>query len=177
MTGKELRSFRHCQILNKIGYPDLSRKFENWQILKFVFIHCETVKVGQDEQVPMSTWFRSVFLMNGTELRSFSHLQILTEFAYPDLSRKLENSLILEFFFIHCKTVKGSQNNRIRISTWFTSVFLMNGKELRSFSHCQILTKIVYSDLRRKLENWLILKFVFIHCKTVKVSQDDQAPM
>ena len=29
--------------------------------------------------------------MNGTELRSFSHFQLLTEIAYPDLSRKLEN--------------------------------------------------------------------------------------
>ena len=53
----------------------------------------------------------------------------------------------------------------------------MNGTELRSFSHFQILTLIVYLDLSRKLENRLILKFVFIHCKTVKVSQDDQIPM
>ena len=29
--------------------------------------------------------------MNGTELRSFSHFQILTRMAYPDLSRNLEN--------------------------------------------------------------------------------------
>ena len=29
--------------------------------------------------------------MNGTELRSFSHFQILTKIAYPDLSRNLEN--------------------------------------------------------------------------------------
>ena len=29
--------------------------------------------------------------MNGTELRSFSHFQLLTEIAYADLSRKLEN--------------------------------------------------------------------------------------
>ena len=50
----------------------------------------------------------------------------------------------------------------------------MNGKELRSFSHYQILTKIAYPDLSRKLENWLILEFFFIHCKTVKVSQKDQ---
>ena len=53
----------------------------------------------------------------------------------------------------------------------------MNGKELRSFSKFQILTKSGYSDLSRNLENWLIYKFVFIHCKTVKVSQDDQIPM
>ena len=31
--------------------------------------------------------------------------------------------------------------------------------------------------LSRNLENWLILKFVFIHGKTVKVSQDDQIRM
>ena len=46
----------------------------------------------------------------------------------------------------------------------------MNGTELRSFSHFQILTWIAYSDHSRNLENWLILKFVFIHYKTVKVS-------
>ena len=53
----------------------------------------------------------------------------------------------------------------------------MNGKELRSFSHFQILTKMAYPDLSRNLENGLILKFVFIHCQTVKVSQDDQIRM
>ena len=55
--------------------------------------------------------------MNGKELRSFSHFQILTQIAYPNLSRKLENSLTLEFFFIYCKTVKVSHNNQIRMST------------------------------------------------------------
>ena len=55
--------------------------------------------------------------MNGKELRSFSHYQILTEIAYLDLSRKLENSLVLEFFFIHCKTVKVSQNDNFRMQS------------------------------------------------------------
>ena len=36
--------------------------------------------------------------MNGTELRSFSHYQILTLIAYPDLSRKLENLTNLGVF-------------------------------------------------------------------------------
>ena len=53
--------------------------------------------------------------MNGKDLRSFSRCQILTQIADPDLSRKLENLLILEFFFIHCKTVKVSQYNQIRM--------------------------------------------------------------
>ena len=92
----------------------------------------------------------------GTELRSFSHFQILTKIAYPDLSRKPENWLFLEFFFIHSKTVRVSQNDQIQMQTWFTSGFLMNGTELRSFSHFQILTWIGYSDLSRNLENWLI---------------------
>ena len=112
--------------------------------------------------------------MNGIELRSFSHFQILTKIAYPDLSRKLENWLFLEFFFIHCKTVKVSQNDQIQMQTWFTSGFLMNGTELRSFSDFQILTWIAYSDLSRNLENWLILMFAFIPCEIVKVNQDDQ---
>ena len=93
--------------------------------------------------------------MNGTELRSFSHFQILTKIAYPDFSRKLENWLFLEFFFIHCKTVKGSQNDQIQMQTWFTSGFLMNGTELRRFSHFLILTWIPYSDRSRNFENWL----------------------
>ena len=94
--------------------------------------------------------------MNRTELRSFSHFQILNKIAYPDLSRKLENWLILEFFLIQCETVKVSQNDQIQMQTWFTSGFLMNGTELRSFSHFQIFTWIGHSDLRRNLENWLI---------------------
>ena len=111
--------------------------------------------------------------MNGTELRSFSHFQILTKIAYPDLSRKRENWLFLEFLFIHCKTVKVSQNDQIQMQTLiYRSGFLMNGTELRSFSHFQILTWIAYSDLSRKRENWLFLEFFFIHCKTVKVSQE-----
>ena len=97
--------------------------------------------------------------MNGTELRSFSHFQILTWIGYSDLSRNLENWLILMFAFITCETVKVSQDDQIRIYTWFRSRFLMNGTELRSFSHFQILTWIGYSDLRRNLENWLILMF------------------
>ena len=140
----------------------------------FAFIPCETVKVSQDDQIRISTWFRTRFLMNGTELRSFSHFQIFTKIAYPDLSRKFQNWLFLEFFFIHCKTVKVSQNDQIQTQTWFTSGFLMNGTELRSFSHFQIFTWIAYSDLSRNLENWLILMFTFIPCEAVKVCEDDQ---
>ena len=114
------------------------------------------------------------FLMNGTELRTFSNFQIFTKITYPDLSRKLEDSLFLEFFFIHFKTVKVSQNEEIQMQTSFTSGFLMNGIELRNFSHFQILAWIAYSDLSRNIENWLILMFAFIPCETVKVSEDDQ---
>ena len=70
--------------------------------------------------------------------------------------------------------MKVSQNDKIQIKRWITSLFLKNGKELRSFSKYHILIYITYSDQSRKLENWLILKFVFIRCKTLKVSEDDQ---
>ena len=53
----------------------------------------------------------------------------------------------------------------------------MNGKELRNFSHFEILTTVEFSDLNRILENWLILKVVFIHFKAVKVRQNDQIQM
>ena len=97
MNGTELRSLSHFQILTWIAYSYLTRNLENWLILMFAFIPCETVKVSQDDQIGILTWFRSRFLMNGTELRSFSHFQILTKIAYPDHSRKLENWLFLEF--------------------------------------------------------------------------------
>ena len=70
--------------------------------------------------------------------------------------------------------MKVSQNDQIQMQTWFTSGFLMNGTELNSFTHFQILTWIVYSDLSRNLENWLILMFSFVPCETVKVSRDDE---
>ena len=50
----------------------------------------------------------------------------------------------------------------------------MNRTELRSFSHFQISTKIVYLDLSRNLQ---IDKFLFIHCNAVKVDQNDQIQM
>ena len=53
----------------------------------------------------------------------------------------------------------------------------MDGTELRSFNHFPILTLIAYSDLSRNLENLVILKLLFIHCKTVKVNQNDQIQM
>ena len=70
--------------------------------------------------------------------------------------------------------MKVSQNDQIQMQTWFTSGFLMNGTELRSFSHFQILTRIAYSDLSRNLEKWLIFMFAFIPCETVNVSENDQ---
>ena len=70
--------------------------------------------------------------------------------------------------------MKVTQNDQIQMQTWFTSGFLMNDTELRSFSHFQILTWIGYSDLSRNLENWLILMFAFIPYEIVKVSEDDQ---
>ena len=152
MNGKELKSFSHYQILTWIAYSYLSRNLENWLILKFVFIHCNTVKVikmikfecKHDLQV-FSWWMEQ-------KLRSFSDFHILTKIAYQDLSKNLENWLILKVLFIHCKTVKVSQDDRIRMYTWFASVFLMNGTELRSFSHFKILTKIVYPDRDRNLQ-------------------------
>ena len=53
--------------------------------------------------------------MNGTELRNFSHFQTLTKIALLGYSRNLENSLIFIFVFIHCKTVKVSQNDQIQL--------------------------------------------------------------
>ena len=64
--------------------------------------------------------------------------------------------------------MKVSQNDQIQMQTWCTSSFLMNGTELRSFSHFQILTSIAYSDLSRNLENWLILMFPSFHVKLWK---------
>ena len=85
------------------------------------------MKVSQNDQIQMQTWFTSGFLMNGTELRSFSDFQIWTWMVYSDVRRILENWLILKFTFIYCKIVKVSQNDQIRMLAWFRSGFLMNG--------------------------------------------------
>ena len=45
--------------------------------------------------------------------------------------------------------MKVSQNDQIRMSTSFTSVFLVNGTELGCFNHFQISSKVEYPDLRR----------------------------
>ena len=101
--------------------------------------------------------------------------EIMTKIAEAGfLGENWNIELFLEFFFIHCKTVKVSQNDQIQMQTWFTSGFLMNGTALKIFIHFQILTRIAYSDLSWNLENWLFLMFAFIICETVKVSQDDQ---
>ena len=53
--------------------------------------------------------------MNCKELRSFSHFQIFNESHTQTLAENLKIDQILEFFFIHCKTVKVSQNDQIRM--------------------------------------------------------------
>ena len=103
MNWKELRRFSNYQILTQIAYLDLKRKLENWLILEFIFIHWKTVKISQNDQIRMETWFTNVFLMNGTELRSFSHFQNLTKIAYPEFSRILQ---IDKFWSFSSLTVK-----------------------------------------------------------------------
>ena len=73
------------------------------------------MKVSQNDQIQMQIGFTSGFLMNATELGSFSHFQILTWIASSALSRNLENWLILMFAFIPCETVKVSQDDQIQI--------------------------------------------------------------
>ena len=73
------------------------------------------MKVSQNDQIQMQPWVTSGYLMNGTELRRFSNFQILTSIAYSDLSRNLENWLILMFAFVPCETVKVSEDDQIQI--------------------------------------------------------------
>ena len=53
----------------------------------------------------------------------------------------------------------------------------MNGKELRSFSHSKNFDLDCIPRPEQKSSNWLILKFVFIHCEGQKVSQNDHTQM
>ena len=156
MTRTELKSFGQFQVFTKTAYPDLSRNLENWLILKFVFIHCKTVKVSQNDQIWFQTWFTRVSLMNGTELRISSHFQILTKTADLDLSRNYENWLIMKFAFIHCKTAKVSQNCQIRNMIY--TCFLDEWKKLRSFDHFQILTKMSCPD-KPLQKSWKLTNF------------------
>ena len=68
--------------------------------------------------------------------------------------------------------MEGSQNDHIWMQTWLTSIFLMEGKELRSFSHFQILTKIAYPDHSRNLQIdkfWSVSSFTVKLWKSVKM--------
>ena len=172
MNRTELRSFCYFQILIKITCRDLSRYPENWLILKFVLIHCKTVKVNQNDKNSIENLISCFFLPEWNRIKKILSFWNLF-WNYMDLSSP-ENWLILKFVFIQCKTVKVSQNDQIQLQTWFPDVFLMNGTEIRSFSHFQILTKITYRDLRRNLGTSLMLKFAFIHCITVKLNQNDK---
>ena len=56
----------------------------------------------------------------------------------------------------------------------YTCLFDEWNRIKKFWSFLGIWTEIAYPDLRRNLENLLILKFLFICSKTVKVSQYDQ---
>ena len=173
MNGTELRGFIHFPILTWISYSDLRRNIENWPILKFVFIHCKAVKVSQNDQILIWTWFTSVFLMNGTELRSFSHFQILTIIAYPYLSRNLQIDQFwsLSSFAIKqwksVKMIKFGCKHDLQVFSWWieqnSEVFLI----FRFWPRLHTWTLA---------ETWKLTNFrvFFIHCKTEKVSQNDQ---
>ena len=176
MNGTELRSFSHFLILTWIACSDLRRNLENRLILKFVFIHCKTVKVSQYDQIRMQTWFPSVFLMNGTELRSYSHFQNFDQNAYPDLSRNLQNDYFWSLSSFTVKLWKSAKMIEIKCKldllmfpwwmeqnyeVWLIIIFWPG-------SHL---------DLSRKRVNWLIFEFSFIHCITVKDSQNDKIRM
>ena len=50
-------------------------------------------------------------------------------------------------------------------------------KRIKKFWSLSYFDLDLITGLYQKSSNWLILKFVFILCKTVKVSQDDQIGM
>ena len=52
----------------------------------------------------------------------------------------------------------------------------MNGKQLRSFSHCQDWTQNDTRTFTENFKKWLIF-FFLTHCKAVKVSKSDQIIM
>ena len=52
--------------------------------------------------------------MNGTELRSFSHFQILTK-SHTQTLAEIFKLTDFEVFLIHCKAVKISQNGQIQM--------------------------------------------------------------
>ena len=53
MNGTESRNFNHSKILTQIACPDLSGILENWLISVFLFVHSNTVKVSQKDQIRM----------------------------------------------------------------------------------------------------------------------------
>ena len=174
MNGTELRSFSHFQILTWIAYLALSRNLENWLIWclpSFPVKLWKSVKMIKFEykhdSEALSWWMEQ-------------NQEVLVIFKYWPKSHTwtLAENLKIDYFWsfssFTVKLWKSVKMIKFKCKLDFTSGFLMNGTELRSLSHFQILTWIAYSDLSRNLENWLILMFAFIPCETVKVSEDDQ---
>ena len=129
LNGTELGSFSHFQILTWIVYSDLSRNLENWLILKFVFIHCKTVKVSQDDEIRMQKLIYKCFLDEWNRMKKLSHFQILIKIAKPDLNRNLQIDLFWSLSSFTVKLWKSVKMMKFECKSWFTSVFLMNWTE------------------------------------------------
>ena len=80
--------------------------------------------------------------MNGTELRSFSHFQILTKIAYPDLSRYLQIDKFRIFFqsLLTCESQSKKSNLNVKM---IYKCFVDEWKRINKFS------SLSYFDLDR----------------------------
>ena len=107
----------------------------------------------------MKKWFISVLLMNGKELRSFSHWQILKKLHTQTLAEILKIEKFWSFSSLTAKLWKSVEMTKfewkhdLQVFSWWIE------QNFSSFSHFRILSEIAYSKLSRKLENWLLLEF------------------
>ena len=116
--------------------------------------------------------------MNGTELRIFIPFQILTWIAYSDLSRNLHIDWFWSLTLFTAKLWKSIKMIKFKCKDDLQVFFWLFLKELRSFSHFQILTKIAYPELAEILKIdwfwsfpsltvklWKLVKMIKFECK------------
>ena len=134
-----IKKFHSCSNfdLNRIpGHYEKFWKFTNFEVCPHSLSNCDSQSKWSNTIVNMISFFRWME-QNKEVLVIFKDL---TKSANPDLSRNLENWQSVITIIFDCKT-------DLQVFSWY-----VNGTEIKSFGHFEILTKIAYQSLSRNLQ-------------------------
>ena len=132
------------------------------------------MKVSQNDQIQMQTWFTCGFLMNGTELRSFSYFQILTWIGYSDLQVYIRIwSFWLTFTVLQWmkKNSKNSQFSSFLLRSGY-AIFVKIWKWLKLLNSVPFINKWLLNHLYIRIwSSWLTFTVSQGMKANIKISQ------